>query len=224
MNFICFIAVFSAANSAIYANSRSLMALSREGHAPAILGKTTKSGVPIYAIALTTSFASIAFLGYLYGEGVIFEWLIKLMGLSIILVWMLICFTHLRFRRAYVAQGFKIEDLPYKAFLFPYGCYWAIFACICTILLNPIFAAMDASANGGSPASEFITNFIAVPFFLFLYMVCKWIKKSSMVPLEQVDLRTGNINIDENMVGLWVEGADTGSKKGRMAKMLEFLA
>jgi lysine-specific permease len=98
MNFVCLVAVISAANSAIYASSRSLMALSREGHAPAFLAKTSKAGVPIYAIALTTCFASIAFLGSFFGEGKIFRELIKLMGLSIMIIWLLICFTHIRFR------------------------------------------------------------------------------------------------------------------------------
>jgi amino acid permease len=62
MNFICFIAVLSAANSAIYASSRSLMALAKGGKAPEFLGKTSKNGVPINGIILTVAIACIVFI------------------------------------------------------------------------------------------------------------------------------------------------------------------
>lgn len=64
MNFICFIAVLSAANSAIYASSRSLMALAREGKAPSMLGKTSRTGVPYWGILLTVAISCVVFLVY----------------------------------------------------------------------------------------------------------------------------------------------------------------
>lgn len=126
MNFICFIAVLSAANSAIYASSRSLMAMAREGKAPAILAKTSSRGVPFYAIGVTISISLIPFLGKVVGEGVVFQWLVNLVGLSIIIVWLLINVTHIRFRKAYISQGYKIADLPYKALFYPFGAYLGI--------------------------------------------------------------------------------------------------
>lgn len=33
---------------------------------------------------------------------------------------------HLRFRKAYIAQGYKVENLPYRSPFFPYGQYLAI--------------------------------------------------------------------------------------------------
>jgi amino acid permease len=62
MNFVCLVAVLSAANSAIYASSRSLMALAKDGKAPAFLAKTSKDGVPTYGILLTVGVACIVFI------------------------------------------------------------------------------------------------------------------------------------------------------------------
>jgi amino acid permease len=75
MNFICFIAVLSAANSAIYASSRSLMALARDGKAPVILAKTSKAGVPVYGIILTVCIACVVFLVLVYSSNAAREYL-----------------------------------------------------------------------------------------------------------------------------------------------------
>jgi lysine-specific permease len=146
------------------------------------------------------------------------------MGLSIMIIWLLICFTHIRFRKAYLAQGYKLEDLPYRAFLFPYGCYWAIFACIVTIVLYPTFAAINAAENGGNPFVEFLTNFISVPFFGVLYALCKLIKRTSVIPLMDVDLVTGNINLEERRTGAWSSDSERGEKKGAFGRFMEFMA
>lgn len=55
------------------------------------------------------------------GEGAVFDWLVSICGLGVIVIWDMICIVHIRFRKAYLSQGFKIADLPFKAWLFPYG-------------------------------------------------------------------------------------------------------
>jgi lysine-specific permease len=107
MNAVCFTAVFSAANSTIYASARSLMALAHEGHAPIFLGRT-HHGVPIHAVAVSVFFGCLAFTGKFIGDGVVFNWLIAISGLTTLVAWFMICFVHIRFRLAYAAQGFKV--------------------------------------------------------------------------------------------------------------------
>jgi lysine-specific permease len=108
MNAVCFIAVFSAANSTIYASARSLMALANEGHAPRFLGRTYH-GVPIPAVAVSVFFGCLAFAGKFIGDGVVFNWLVAISGLGTIVAWFMICLVHIRFRHAYVAQGYKVR-------------------------------------------------------------------------------------------------------------------
>jgi amino acid transporter len=55
--------VFSAANSDLYIASRTLFGLAHEGKAPKIFTYTDKRGVPVYALAISSAFCLLAFLG-----------------------------------------------------------------------------------------------------------------------------------------------------------------
>lgn len=166
MNAVCFIAVFSAANSTIYASARSLMALAEEGQAPRFLCKTFY-GVPIPAVGVSVLFGCIAFAGKYIGDGKVFEWLVAISGLGTIVAWFMICLVHIRFRMAYIAQGYKVEDLPYKSFLFPYGAWFGLIFTSLIIILGPVFAALPK--EGKNSLLDFLAAFITIPIYLGLY-------------------------------------------------------
>ena len=63
--------------------------------------------------------ACLTFLTTIWGEGVVFTWLLNLTGISAILVWGSIGVISYRFRVAYRAQGRSLDDLPYVQPLFP---------------------------------------------------------------------------------------------------------
>ena len=52
LNFVCLTAVMSVYNSGLYANSRMLYSLAKQGNAPAYLGKLSKKGVPVGVLSL----------------------------------------------------------------------------------------------------------------------------------------------------------------------------
>lgn len=54
---------------------------------------------------------------------------------------MCISIIHLRFRKAFKAQGRDVKDLPYRAPLFPYGCYLAILLCLAVLVADIYYAA-----------------------------------------------------------------------------------
>ncbi len=68
-------------------------------------------------MALLASF--LTFLTSIWGEGVVFTWLLNLSGISALLVLGSIGFVSLRFRRAWRAQGRSVDDLPYVQPLYP---------------------------------------------------------------------------------------------------------
>lgn len=68
-------------------------------------------------MSLAASF--LAFLTTIWGQGVVFTWLLNLTGISALLVWGSIGFISLRFRAAWKAQGRPLSDLPYTQPLFP---------------------------------------------------------------------------------------------------------
>ena len=77
----------------------------------------TRLTYPIRRLSLAVSF--ITFLTTIWGEGVVFTWLINLTGISSLLVWGTIGAISLRFRAAWAAQGCALDDLPYRQPLFP---------------------------------------------------------------------------------------------------------
>jgi lysine-specific permease len=81
INLVVVFAILSAANSAMYAASRTLMGLSYANQAPSVFGYLY-NGVPVVSLGITVIFGFIAFAGKYFGEGAIFDFLIKLSGAS----------------------------------------------------------------------------------------------------------------------------------------------
>ncbi|KAI8614937.1 amino acid permease/ SLC12A domain-containing protein [Chytriomyces sp. MP71] len=125
MNAVIIIAALSAANSSIYATSRTLMRLAEDGSAPQLFARVNKQGVPVYALAASIGFGLVAVVGAAAagpsGSDKVFGWLSQLISLCIMMSWMAMSVTHLRFRWGYVAQGRSLADLPYIAPFFPYS-------------------------------------------------------------------------------------------------------
>ena len=70
MNAVILTAVLSAGNSGMYASTRMLWDLARQGKAPKFLGKLDSRGVPVNALIVTSIVGSIAFIASLFGDGV----------------------------------------------------------------------------------------------------------------------------------------------------------
>lgn len=90
----------------------------------------------------------------------VFAWLINLTGLSALLTWMSISVIHLRFRHAFKVQGRDLKDLPYRAPLFPYGCYVAILLCLVVLVSDIYYAATTTPfepVNVVGVLSKFVT-------------------------------------------------------------------
>jgi lysine-specific permease len=193
MNAVCFIAVFSAANSTIYGSGRCLMALAQEGQAPAFLGRT-RNGVPYYSMLVSVAFGCIAFAGKFIGSDKVLYYLVDMTGLGLILTWLMINVTHLRFRAAYLAQGFSLKDLPYQALYYPFGCWFGIITMSFTIVMVPLLAILEPEKDDDFVVA-FVSSCISIPLFLILFFGWKMSNGTKFVPLMEVDLFTSNINL-----------------------------
>lgn len=98
-NAVVLIAALSAANANVYAGSRSLHSLASEGFAPRIFASTTGRGVPLLAtIASSLGIAGAVILA-VSGVGGVFELLMAVVTFSLVLVWLLILVTYVRYHR-----------------------------------------------------------------------------------------------------------------------------
>lgn len=179
MNAIILTAILSAGNSGMYAATRMLWYLAKENHVPAIFGKVTKRGVPIYALLLTTLVAALAFLSSFFGNGRVYFWLLNASSLSGFIAWLGISISHYRFRKAYVKQGRDLKELPYVAKGYPYAPLIAFGLCLI------IIAGQNTQAFTGEHIdwSSIIVSYIGIPVFLALWLGYKWVKKTKVVKL-----------------------------------------
>ncbi|OTG81185.1 amino acid permease [Acinetobacter sp. ANC 4648] len=100
VNFIILTAALSVYNSGMYANSRMLFGLAQQGNAPKIFAKTNKQGVPIPAV-LFSAFLILGCvpLNYYLPEDALSHLMYVVVG-ALVLNWLMISLTHLKFRRA----------------------------------------------------------------------------------------------------------------------------
>jgi lysine-specific permease len=183
MNAIILTAVLSAGNSGMYASTRMLWDLARTGKAPKFLAKLNKNGVPVNALLITSLIGTVAFLASLFGDGVVYTWLLNASGMSGFIAWLGIAISHYRFRKAYVVQGRDLNDLPYKSKFFPFGPIFAFILCAAVVLGQNYSAFMGGKIDWNG----ILISYIGLPLFIVIWLGYKFIKKTKIVHLDQCD-------------------------------------
>jgi lysine-specific permease len=192
MNAVILTTVLSAGNSGLYASSRTLLDLANEGKAPKIFKKITKNGIPIYCVLLTAAVGMLAFLTSLFGNGVVYNWLLNISGVAGFIAWLGIAAAHYRFRRAYVAQGYNVADLPFKARIFPVGPIFAFL--VCSFVL--VGQGYDAWSSDPVVPADIIACYVGIPVFIAFYVGYKLFMPSKLIPLLEVDLDSGRAEFE----------------------------
>lgn len=125
MNAVITLAVISVANSCTFGSTRTMQAMAASGMAPKFLSKIDNKGRPIWCVCIQLAFGLLAYISIAGKETAekVFSWLLALSGLSYFFIWGSICLAHIRFRKAWVAQGYSLEQIPYRPKLGIYGSY-----------------------------------------------------------------------------------------------------
>src|SRR6478609_4169633 len=181
INAVILTAVLSAGNSGMYASTRMLWNLAKDGKAPRFLAKVNKRGVPVNALIATALVGTLAFGASFFGDGAVYTWLLNASGMSGFIAWLGIAISHYRFRRAFVAQGHDLSELPYHAKLFPFGPIFAFILCAVVILGQNYSAFMGDSIDWYGV----LVSYIGLPLFLIVWLGYKWTKKSKLIPLKE---------------------------------------
>ncbi|MCV9994130.1 amino acid permease [Paeniglutamicibacter sp. ZC-3] len=182
MNAVILTAILSAGNSGLYASTRMLYSMAHDGKAPKIFGRTDSRGVPMPALLATAAVGLFGFLSAIVGQGAAYAWLLNVSGLCGFIVWAGIAISHYRFRRGFLAQGNKVSDLPYRALFFPIGPLLA-FAVLILVIAGQNYEAVAAGRG-----MEVLSSYIGLPIFLGLWLVHRFVTKSRVVPLLEMDL------------------------------------
>lgn len=182
MNAVILTSILSAGNSGLYASTRIIYALAVKGSAPKVLALVNRRGVPWVSLAVTTAVGGACFLSSLIGNGQAYAWLVNASGLAGFITWMGIAWSHYRFRRAFLAQGHHVSELPFTARFYPAGPILALIMCAVVIVGQSYIII-----QGGGHAKELISSYIGLPLFLGLWWGHKLITKQPTVRPEEAD-------------------------------------
>ncbi|KAK3318129.1 putative amino acid transporter [Apodospora peruviana] len=185
INAFIFITCLSAVNSSIYIGSRTILFMAQDGKAPRFLGWTDRRGVPIPAIVFTNLCGALSMMNVSTGASKAYGYIVNLSGVSTFLVWGAISFIHLRFRAAWKVQGHSESELPFKSLWYPYNAWFGLLA-------NVFLAFIQGWATlAPFDAGNFVDAYILLPLFPIIYLVYKFVFKTKLWKLHEIDLHSG---------------------------------
>lgn len=161
LNIIVLTAALSVYNSCVYSNSRMLFGLAEQGNAPSFLSKLNKNSAPINAILISSLFAAICIVINKIMPERALEVLMSLVVSSLIINWLMISITHLKFKRNKEANQIKTK---FPSYIYPLSNY------ICLVFLVGILVIMWIT--GLKISVELIPGWI-----LLLYVCYRIVKK-----------------------------------------------
>ncbi|MGP1956699.1 MAG: amino acid permease [Arsenophonus sp. NC-PE1-MAG3] len=182
MNAVILTTVLSAGNSGMYASTRMLYSLAKEGKAPKIFSYLSPGGVPRYALVATTIVAALCFLSSMFSNQVVYLWLLNTSGMTGFIAWLGIAISHYRFRKGYVLQGYDLNKLPYCSGFFPIGTIFPFVLCLAITLSQNYQAFLEDKIDWYGV----IATYIGIPLFLTIWFSYKLIKKTRFVHYRQM--------------------------------------
>ncbi|KAK4123460.1 amino acid permease [Parathielavia appendiculata] len=192
MNAVVTVAVISVANSCTFGSTRTMQALAEQGMAPKFLAYIDKHGRPLWCVVIQLAFGLLGYLGLAAEGRTVFNWLLAISGLSYFFVWGSLCLTHIRFRYIWKAQGYTLDQIPYKPGLGVWGSWIGLILnllCLIATFYSSLYPSPDATPN----AEDFFMSYLAAPIVIALYLGWKAYSRDwrLWIPAEEVDLVTG---------------------------------
>ena len=190
MNAVILTAILSAGNSGMYSSTRMLFDMAKNGSAPNVFSKLDTRGVPMNALYATTAIAALCFLTTFIGEEQVFNWLLNMSGMCGFIVWLGIAISHYRFRKGYLAQGYKLEDLAYRAKFFPFAPWFAFILCAIVVLGQNYQAVLDGEWLA------VLSTYIGIFLFFAIWIGYKLKRESKLVKYDEMDVQPMKVDQD----------------------------
>ncbi|KAJ1325779.1 General amino acid permease AGP3 [Microdochium nivale] len=185
INAFILVTCISAINSSIYIASRTLLFMGQDRKAPKFLGWTSKGGVPVPAIVVANAFGALSLMNISTGAAQAYSYIVNLSGVSTFIVWGSISFTHIRFRKAWAAQGHSPSELPFQSMWYPYNAWFGLGANIVLALVQGWTTL--APFNAG----RFVDAYILLVVFPLIYFGYKFAFKTRYWRIREIDLQHG---------------------------------
>ncbi|MFJ4144509.1 amino acid permease [Pseudomonas sp. NPDC089734] len=137
LNIVVLTAALSVYNSCVYSNSRMMFGLAKQGNAPKAMLKVNGRGVPVNALSVSALATGMCVLLNYLMPGKAFELLMALVVSALVLNWVIITITHLKFRSAKREAN---ETTHFKSWGYPltnYICLAFLFGILAIMLFTP---------------------------------------------------------------------------------------
>jgi aromatic amino acid transport protein AroP len=105
LNAVVLTAALSVYNSCVYSNSRMLLGLALQGHAPKMLARVNGRGIPVHALGVSAAATFLCVVLNYVMPGEAFGVLMMLVVAAMMINWACITITHLKFRQAKARAG-----------------------------------------------------------------------------------------------------------------------
>ncbi|KAF2157319.1 amino acid transporter [Myriangium duriaei CBS 260.36] len=193
VNALVLTSALSAGNSYVYCASRSLYGLALEGKAPKIFRRCTRTGVPIYCVAVVLLIALLAFLQVSSEASVVLNWFVSLVTASQLINFSVMCLTYIMFHRALKVQGIDRATLPYRAWCQPCLAY---VAGILTIVMAFV-GGYAVFLPGAWDVPTFLFSYTMIFVFPLIYFGWKLLKRTKRVKSNEANLHENLTEITE---------------------------
>jgi amino acid transporter len=182
--------ILSIADYDLYLATKAMCDLSVKRRAPAFLSRTTQRGVPIYALAVCSSAATLAYINVYQDSTVVFGYFVDMVTMLGLLTWISILVTHICFVRARKAQGVPDKALAFRARFGLPGTYLALVLCL-FISVTIVFDSFSFESGVQKfDVKSLIASYIGVPVYIILMVGYKLAVHSKHVDPKEADLWT----------------------------------
>ncbi|MDW8568133.1 amino acid permease [Staphylococcus shinii] len=189
INAVILTSLLSAANSGIYTTSRMLYSMAEDKQAPRFLAKLNKTTkLPIVALFTTFIIVLAVIILAQFKSDIVFT-LLNIIGSLVIVIWAASILAQIRLRLAIKKQNKDPKDiLPYKAPFYPLGPIIVILA------LLFLFGGNSFGVVLSGDIGALFRNIVPIVILVLIYLVHKFIRKTKIVKLEEIDLKRHDLN------------------------------
>jgi amino acid transporter len=187
INAIMLTSVFSCGNGVLFAASRALYVMGQYGRAPKIFAKTTKRGIPVYAVGMCILLGLLAMMGISDASYTVLKYFIDLCTICTQFNYVCVCITYTHFYWNLKKQGISRDSLPYKARFQPYASYIGM---TCGTLAM-LFLGFDVIKP--FDIKWFFIDYTLLGVFPILVVLVKVIKNTKYVRIGTADLGLGGM-------------------------------
>lgn len=119
VNLVVLTSALTSGNYFVYGCSRYLWSMAKFNQAPKIFARTSGKGVPVNALLVSMIFGMLAIIAEFVAEDTVYLFIVYFIGGGNIFMYTVICIDQLIFRKKFLGEGGKPEDLPFKTPLYP---------------------------------------------------------------------------------------------------------